>query len=62
MYGPCKRKGHVGSRYTGRLPTAVYTAREQVTRVHSHYTAMHTACTGSLHGSYTAVYDPSTAV
>jgi len=52
--------------YTGRLhgpSTAVYTSREQVTRVHSHYTAMYTACTGSLLGSYTAVYNgPSTAV
>jgi len=29
---------------------AVYTAREKVTGVHSHYTAMYTGCTGSLHG------------
>jgi len=49
--------------YTGRLhgpSTAVYTAREQVTRIHSHCTAMYTACTGSLHASYTAVYGPCT--
>ena len=42
--------------YTGRLhgpSTSVYTAPEQVTRVH--YTAMYTACTGCLHGSYTSV-------
>jgi len=42
----------------GRLhgpSTAVYTAREQVTRVHSHYTAMYTACMGSLHGRVRAV-------
>ena len=61
VYGPCKRKGHVGSRIHGPS-TSVYTAREQVTRVHTHYTAMYTARTGSLHGSYTSVYGPSTAV
>jgi len=33
-----------------------------VTRVHNHYTAMYTACKGSLLGSYTAVYGPSKAV
>jgi len=51
--------------YTGGLhgpSTAVYTARELVTRVHSHYTAMYTACTGSQHDNYTAVYRPSTAI
>ena len=50
---------------TGRVhgpSTSVYTAREQVTRVYRHYTAMYTACKGCLHGSYTSVHGPSTAV
>jgi len=48
--GPLRHTVRVRGRLHGPS-TSVYTALEQVTRVHRHYTVMYSAYTGSLHGS-----------